>query len=249
MEVTLRLRNEFINVLKDYQPSEATIKTLADMPLVILLGVSGSGRNTIIDKLVATGRYHFIVSDTTRPPKVRNGVLEQDGVAYNFRTEEDVLSDLHQGKFLEAELIHDQQVSGNSVHEIVKAYQSHKVPINEVDLGGTDAIAAAKPDTLFIFVVPPSFDEWMRRLTGREVMAEEELHHRIVTAIKILRTVLERNMFVFVVNDDLDTVVSAVDDYVNHKRHDHHNQRARQVAAQLLEDISRHYPELVSLAL
>lgn len=244
MEITLRLRDQFIDVLNDYRPSEETIATLADMPLVILLGISGSGRNTIIDKLVATGRYHFIVSDTTRPPKVRNGVLEQDGVIYNFRTEEEVLDDLRHGRFLEAELIHNQQVSGNSVHEIVKARESGKVPINEVDLGGTAAIATAKPDTVFMFVVPPSYEEWTKRLSRREVMSEEELHNRVGTAVRILRTVLASDQFVFVVNDDLDQVVSTIDDYVEGERHDLHNENARTVARRLLDDILAHYPAL-----
>jgi guanylate kinase len=244
MEVTLRLREQFIDVLKDYTPSQNTLRTLADMPLIILLGVSGSGRNTIIDELVATGRYYYIVSDTTRPPKVRNGRLEEDGVIYNFRTEEAILEDLKKGLYLEAELIHDQQVSGNSVHEIRKAHESGKVPINEVDLGGTDAIATAKPDTIFMFVVPPSFDEWMKRLHAREVMGEDELHNRIRTAIRILQIVLSSERFVFVVNDKLAQVVSTVDDYGSGEHHDLHNEEARQITQKLLDDIIINYPTL-----
>ncbi len=245
MEVTLRLRDQFVEELKDYRPSEETLKVLADMPLVILLGVSGSGRNTIIDKLVQTDRYHFIVSDTTRPPKVRNGTLEQDGVAYNFRSEEAILDDLRHGQFLEAELIHNQQVSGNNVREIVKARASGKVPINEVDVGGTDAIAALKPDTLFMFVIPPSFNEWMKRLKRREVMTSEELHNRVKTAIKILRTVLASERFVFVVNDSLDEVVSTVDGYVRGEQHELHNKGAYDIAKQLLRDITEYYPDII----
>lgn len=244
MEVTLHKKQEFIDALTHYQPSAETITLLKEMPLVILLGVTGGGRNTIIDKLVKTGRYHFIVSDTTRPPKVRNGKLEQNGVEYYFRTEDEVLADIKAGKFLEAELIHDQQVSGNSVREIVEAHNSGKIPINEVDLGGTDAIAAVKPDTLFLFVVPPNFSEWMRRLHTREDISEQELYNRMQTAVKILRTVLATDRFVFVVNDDLNSVVETVDDYVKGKKHNQHNAHARQVTIELLAETLRRYPEL-----
>ncbi len=79
MEVQLQHKQEFKALLANYQPSQEARDTLATMPLVILLSVTGGGRNTIINELTKTGRYHYIVSDTTQPPKVRNGALEQDG--------------------------------------------------------------------------------------------------------------------------------------------------------------------------
>jgi len=130
------------------------------------------------------------------------------------------------------------------VRELLKAHNSGKIPINEVDLGGTDAIAAVKPDTVFLFVVPPSFDEWMRRLCTRENMGEEELRNRLQTAVHMLRRVLASERFVFVINDDLTEVVSTVDDYVRGEHHHTHNSQARQVAQVLLDDTLRHYPEL-----
>ncbi|MBC7764482.1 hypothetical protein H7Y29_02090 [Microbacteriaceae bacterium] len=245
MEVSFKYKNEFIQALEHYTPSQEAIDTLATMPLVILLSVTGGGRNTIINKLVETGRYHFIVSDTTRPAKVRNGALEIDGEAYHFRSQEDVLGDIKAGAYLEAELIHDQQVSGTRVAELVRAHNSGKVPINEVDIGGTDAIAAIKPDTLFLFIVPPNFDEWMRRLHTREDMSEKELLNRLTTAVRMLRAVLNSKRFVFVVNDSLEQVVSAVDDYISGKTHDTHDILARQTARTLLDAIIEHYPQLM----
>lgn len=248
MEVSLIHKNEFIEVLDGYGPSDEAIAVLASMPLVILLSVTGGGRNTIINKLVKTGRYHFIVSDTTRPAKVRDGRLEQDGVVYHFRPEEDVLTDIKEGRYLEAELIHGQQVSGASVNELVRAQKSGKIPINEVDIGGTDAIAAVKPDTLFLFIVPPSFDEWMRRLHTREDMSDKELKNRLITAAHMLRVVLHSKRFVFVVNDSLDEVVSTIDDYISGEVHDIHDTKARQVAEQILTGITVHYPKLAESA-
>ncbi|MFZ1258758.1 MAG: hypothetical protein WAQ25_04795 [Candidatus Saccharimonas sp.] len=238
MEVELKHKQAFIEALHNYVPSPEAVALLSQMPLVILLSVTGGGRNTIINKLVQTGRYHFILSDTTRPPKVRNGVLEQDGVQYHFRREEDVLADIQQGMYLEAELIHGQQVSGTSIRELVRARDSGKVPINEVDLGGTVQIAAAKPDTVFLFVVPPSFDEWMRRLKAREHMSDDELYNRLQTAAVILRTVLASDQFVFVVNDDLDEVVATVDEYVSGHQHDTHNAAAKACTRSIYHELS-----------
>ncbi len=244
MEVSLKHKEEFISALEHYTPSQEAIDKLASMPLVILLSVTGGGRNTIINRLVETGRYHFIVSDTTRPAKVRNGKLEIDGESYHFRKEEDVLADIKAGVYLEAEIIHNQQVSGARVAELARAHDSGKVPINEVDLGGTDAIAAVKPDTLFLFIVPPGFDEWMRRLRTRESMSEGEFLNRLTTAVRILKTVLESDRFIFVVNDSLDQVVSAVDDYINGETHESHDTNARQASRDLLDSIIERYPQL-----
>src|SRR4051812_45219052 len=108
----LKHKDDFEKVLAGCQLSDGAKQTLAQTKLLLLVGPSSSGRNTIINELVAEGGYHYIVSDTTRQPRVNNGVLEQDGREYWFRTEEDILADLQAGNFLEAAIIHDQQVSG-----------------------------------------------------------------------------------------------------------------------------------------
>lgn len=62
---------------------------MAATPFAALSGVAGGGRNTVINYLVDHYNFGFIVSDTTRPPKFRDGKMEQDGVQYYFRKEED----------------------------------------------------------------------------------------------------------------------------------------------------------------
>jgi len=227
LTVTLTHKADFEAILRNYAPSETSRSVLASIPLTILLGVSGAGRNTIINHLVNSGNYHFIVSDTTRPPKLRDGHLEQDGVQYNFRSEEEILAGLKAGEYLEAELIHDQQVSGISIRELQKAAASNKVPINEVDVGGTKAIYLAKPDTVFFFIIPPTYNEWMYRLKGREVMSEGELENRLHTALNVLREGLANPNFHFVVNDSSNASAHHIDQVV---RHGHKDEQADSVA-------------------
>jgi guanylate kinase len=240
-EVVLQHKEEFKAVLDGYQPSQAARETLSKIPLVIMLGVAGGGRNTIINHLVNSGNYHFIISDTTRPPKFRDGKMEQDGVNYNFRKEEDILQDLKDGKFLEAELIHNQQVSGISVHELERAAATGKVPINEIDLGGTVAVRNAKPDTKFFFIVPPSYKEWMYRLQGREVMSPQELRNRLETAVRVLNEGLASEDFIFVVNDSSHRSAERIDEEVrggigNQSEHT----AGRQAAEEILRDLTTH---------
>ncbi len=230
MEVSLRNKQAFIDVLKDYAPSAEAKKLLADMPLVILQGVSGSGRNTLINHIVEHAAFHAVISDTTRPPKVRNGKLEQDGVEYYFRNENDLLADLRSGMFLEAELIHDQQVSGTSVREVVRASKSGKTPINEVAREGVVNIRRAKPNTLFFFVVPPSYEVWLERLTLREVMSDEEFSNRTRSAVAEIDEALRAKDFHFVINDTVERAAEVIRAVVAGEPDADEDEKAREVA-------------------
>ncbi|MDQ5932296.1 MAG: hypothetical protein WBK76_01235 [Candidatus Saccharimonadales bacterium] len=237
MQVILQNKEAFKAVLSDYRPSDEARRLLAGMNLVILQGISGSGRNTIIDYLVQTGAFHQILSDTTRPPKLRNGVMEQHGVQYYFRKEEDLLNDLAQGMFLEAELIHDQQVSGISVRELMRAVESGKTPINEVAREGVMNIRRAKPDTTFIFVVPPSYDVWLQRLTEREVMSEAELANRKNSAVHEIEAAFDAPDFHFLVNDQLEHAAKAIQRVVAGEAMSDEDRQGRQVAQTILENL------------
>src|SRR5690349_7662236 len=94
--------DEFREVLANYHLSDEAKQTLNDLHLVLMVGPTSSGRNTIIRELVKTGSYHFIVSDTSRKPRHNDGILEQNGREYWFREEADMLQDLRHGMFLEA---------------------------------------------------------------------------------------------------------------------------------------------------
>ena len=98
--MVLQHYTEFKEVLETYHVSDSAKSTLEDLKLVLLLGPTSSGRNTIMKHQLKTGNYTYIISDTTRPPRVNDGVLETNGTEYWFRTEEEVLADLKAGQFL-----------------------------------------------------------------------------------------------------------------------------------------------------
>ena len=236
MSITLKHKKEFDGLLRSYSPSQNSKNALEEIKLAILLGVSGAGRNTIINHLVNSGEYHFIISNTTRPPKMRDGRMEVHGQNYYFVTEEKMLADIEGGVMLEAELIHDQQVSGISIAEIEHAAKSGLIPINEVDIGGTRAIKAAKPNTDFFFIVPPTYKEWMYRLHGREVISETELLNRVRTARYILTEALKDDTFTFLVNDSSHATSEAINSVMKSGKKPDDSQ-ARQVAQAILDAI------------
>lgn len=230
----LNHRDEFKAILKDYQMSPEAQKVLRETPFVLLVAASGAGRNTIIDSLLKSGHYHYVVSDTTRPMRVRNGLpIEQNGVQYFFRNEDDVLADLQAGKFIEAALIHDQQVSGISAREIQVAHDSNKVAITDIEVQGSATITKVKPDTLNIFVLPPSFEEWLSRIRKRSHLPEEEIKNRFRAAVTELTIALESDRFIFVINNDLDEAVTRINAIARHGAAREDEPGAHQLAAQL----------------
>src|SRR6266702_1448012 len=206
----LKYRDTFRTLLADYRPSEATKRILRETRLVLLVGPSSAGRNTIINELVAGGDYHFIVSDTTRQPRVNNGVPEQNGREYWFRTEDDLLDELRQGKFLEAAIIHDQQVSGISVRELQKAQAAGRIAINEVEIDGAENVHRLKPDCVIIFVVPPAFDVWLQRLHARGKIPPAEIRRRLESSCQEFAAALKNDYYTFLVNDSLEQAATDV---------------------------------------
>lgn len=233
----LKHKAEFLKLLANYEVSAEGLSVLNKARLVLFSAATATGRNTIIRELVKTGRYYFIVSDTTRLPRVNDGVPEEDGVEYWFRTEEDMLSDIKSGKFVEAEVIHDQQVSGMSIREIARSNELQKIAITDADKGGVEIVMREKPDTTCIFLLPPNYEKWQQRLRARGNMSDTEYQRRMQTAREELKNALEKPYYHFVVNDDLEQTIYVVDKIASGHESARHAAEARAVAEEILEKL------------
>jgi guanylate kinase len=236
---------EFRSILEDYKLSEHAVRVLRQTKLVLLVGPTSAGRNTIINKLLKTDAYHYIVSDTTRQPRVNNGVPEQDGREYWFRSEAEILDDLGRGEFLEAAVIHNQQVSGISMRELEKAQAADKIAINEVEINGADNIYHAKPDAVIVFVVPPSFSEWLERISGRGALPTDEVRRRLESALAEFSAALTHDYYVYVVNDRLEDVTADIHAIATTGEYDAaKKEHARQVVKQLYQETQKYLTSL-----
>lgn len=206
----LEYKAAFEEALADYRVSERGKQVLKNTPFVALSGIAGGGRNTVIRALVEKYNFIFAVSDTTRQPKLRDGRLEENGVDYYFRSEQEILQDIQKGEYVEAEVIHNQQVSGTSIREIERTIATGKIPINDFEYKGIKNVLLAKPDATIIGLVPPSYEEWLRRLNNREVIQEQEFLNRLVTAEKVLENMLAHPYFKLVVNNNTEQCVEEV---------------------------------------
>lgn len=234
----LKHLSEFESILSHYVPSQKSLDILAHMPLVLLVGPTASGRNTLISLLIETGKYHSIISDTTRPKRVNNGVMERNGVEYWFKTEEEVLEGLQKGEYLEAAIIHEQQVSGQNISQIEAARDEGKIAVNEVQINGASVIHEYKSDALIVFLLPPSFDTWMERIRGRGSVSDEELRRRLESAIVEISTALSNDYYQFVINNEIHHAAHAVDELAHGRPFDPEKQaHGRSHAERLLEEV------------
>ena len=194
---------DFQKALKNYVPNIDVIDLLNQVQVVFLVAPAASGRNTIIRNMIMTGKYYYLISDTTRRPRINNGVPERHGEEYWFKSELEFLDGLKRGEYIEAAIIHEQQVSGTSIAELRTALEKNLIAMTDMDIQGCDFLQDFARDAHNIFVLPPDFDEWMRRMDGRGVMDPGEKKRRLQSAVSEISSALKRPYFKFLVNWDL----------------------------------------------
>jgi guanylate kinase len=155
-----------------------------------------------------------------------------------------VLEDLRAGKFLEAAIIHNQQVSGISVRELQRAADDHKIAINEIEVVGADHIHEVSPNARFLFILPPSFDEWVARMNARGPLPQDEIRRRLESAVNEIVTALDRDYYTFVVNDTFAHTARRIDGIIREHTTDADAQAgAQSLARELLADTRRYLVE------
>jgi guanylate kinase len=221
-------------LVRNYQMPKKAIEILTQSKPLLIASVTGGGKNTIIDELLKTNQFHYIVSHTTRQPRENHGVLEKNGINYWFISEDELITELEQQKFIEAKIVHEQNVYGTSIFEFERAIQYRKKPLIEIDVQGVEEMKLKAPDVLAVFLIPPSFEVWMQRLDKRNNFSKAELQTRMQTAKQEIVAALDGD-FVMVVNDDLEATVECVSHLSRHQLMD--DSPARRLAQELVESL------------
>ncbi len=181
--------------------------------LVIFAGITSAGKNAIMNELVKTGKFHDLITSTTRAPRENNGVLERDGVDYHFLTTETALAKVRDGAYLEVAPVHG-HINGLLAEEVSKASGEGMIPIVDVDVQGVQTFKNMSDNVVAIFVVPPSYDEWIRRMRNRYPTDEAFLQAwppRRESAIMELQEALSKPYYHFIVNEELTDAVRAAE--------------------------------------
>jgi len=147
--------------------------------LVVLAGPTAVGKGTVSTYIRENYPDVLLsVSATTRAP--RPG--EIDGVNYYFVDDAEFDRMIADGELLEYATVHNAYRYGTPRRPIEGALEAGKSVLLEIDLQGARSVRSAMPEARLIFLLPPTWDELVRRLTGRGTESPAEQQRRLETA-------------------------------------------------------------------
>jgi guanylate kinase len=146
--------------------------------LIVMTGPSGAGKSSLVRRAQRSlPELEFSVSCTTRP--TRRG--EVDGVDYHFVDQADFGRRRDAGEFLEHATVHRNSYGTLRSH-VAGRIEQGAVVILDIDVQGAAQVRAAGTDALYVFILPPSFEELERRLRGRATDSEDVILGRLAIA-------------------------------------------------------------------
>ncbi len=169
--------------------------------LFIITAASGAGKTSLVKQLLTSdSQVKLSVSHTTRKP--RQG--EQNGVHYHFVDEVDFLQILNTGGFLESADVHGAKY-GTAQSGVDTALQAGYDVILEIDWQGAAQVRNIYPQSISIFILPPSLEALEQRLNNRGQDSVEVINKRVAAAHEEMRHVVEFDYVT--INDKFDVAL------------------------------------------
>jgi guanylate kinase len=166
--------------------------------LYVFSAPSGAGKTTLVKALLEqTGDIGVSVSHTTRAP--RTG--ESNGKDYNFVSQAEFKALIEQNAFLEHAQVFD-NFYGTSQIWVEQELDAGRDVILEIDWQGANQIRQQMPDMISVFILPPSREELLKRLTGRGTDAQDVIDRRMHDAVSEMSHYGEFDYII--INDDFD---------------------------------------------
>ena len=199
--------------------------------LIVVSGFSGAGKGTLMKKLLENyDNYALSVSATTRAP--RQG--ETHGKEYFFKTVEEFEKMIAQDELIEYAKYVDNYY-GTPESYVTDQLEAGRDVILEIEIQGALKVKEKYPDTLLLFVTPPSAEELKARLVGRGTESMEVIEARMRCAIEEAQYMDSYDYLI--VNDDLDICMEEMHQVIQaeHKKVNHCQKMIADIRKELQE--------------
>jgi guanylate kinase len=169
-------------------------------PLVLIVsGPSGSGKSTLVQKILELPGTMPSVSCTTRPRRA----TEASGKCYDFVTDAQFEAMVQRGEFLEYARVFGKHSYGTPKKWLEESRKKRLDLVLEIDVQGAGQVKQKLPESVAIFILPPSREELERRLRSRGQDSDEEISRRLAKAREEI-TAFGKFYDYCVVNDDVE---------------------------------------------
>lgn len=173
--------------------------------ITVLSGFSGAGKGTIMKHLLQDypGQYYLSISATTRGKRLG----EEEGREYFFKTQEEFDAMVEAGEFLEHATFNGKSY-GTPRSYVQKLVDEGKDVILEIEVQGALQVKKQFPDSLLLFVTPPTAEILQERLVGRGTETEDVIRERLAISAKESHLMAQYDYLI--INDTLEDAVREV---------------------------------------
>jgi guanylate kinase len=211
---------------RGYKAANDVAEQIGEISLLMIIGPSGVGKTSIIKNLSTP----YVVADTTREMREN----EQEGVDYFFRKDyEQIVQEIENQRFVQVAI----GPSGDFYATRIDSYPKEGPAVYAVV---ADVVPMFRGlgfrKTFSAFIVPPSYEEWMRRWNFHG-LPQQQLPGRLAEAKRSLNFAMHDDQMHFILNDILEDAVTQTHNLLIDKVDYGREEKAKEAAQQILDAI------------
>lgn len=227
------IHDQLIPAIDSYKIPLQAVELLKAHPPLLIVGVTAAGKDTVTQEIIQNNNWSRVISHTNR--QLRPG--EHNGENYWFVSDADIFKLINSQAFVDIKVVHEVKVYGTTIVAYQRVLQSGHKPILVIDIQGAKNIYKyMSPNHRPVFILPPDFSSWVERMEKQGPVDPDERRRRLRSAQAELEEVLNNKRYLLYVNNEVSTAARQI---ISGMKDNELQNRNRQVAQQLLNDVKR----------